>query len=75
MLSLGIVDAAAQKGTITILDKTYTTDTIRHLSVGPGTVYTHINIPDIPLNVFFLKIDSKNPHISFETVLSHDSVM
>lgn len=75
ILSLSAADAYAQKGTITILDKTYVTDTIQHLSVGPGTVFTQINIPDIPLNVFFLKIDSKNPHISFETVLSHDSIM
>lgn len=75
LLTFSAVEANGQKGTITILDKTYATDTIRHLSVGPGTVYTHINIPDIPLNVFFLKIDSKNPHIAFETVLSYDSIM
>ncbi|MGL5787143.1 MAG: phosphodiester glycosidase family protein [Bacteroidales bacterium] len=67
--------AEAQKGTINILDKTYVTDTITHLAVGPGTVYTQINIPEIPLAVYFLNIDAKNPHISFETVLSHDSIM
>lgn len=72
---LSSLPAEAQKGTITILDKTYVTDTIKHLAVGPGTVYTQINIPEIPLAVYFLNIDAKNPHISFETVLSHDSIM
>lgn len=75
ILSFWSIDAIAQKGTITILDKTYVTDTIQHMSVGPGTVFTQINIPDIPLNAFFLKIDAKNPHIAFETVLSYDSIM
>lgn len=75
LFALSAVNASAQKGTITILDKTYATDTIQHMAVGPGTVYTQINIPEIPLAVYFLKVDSKNPHISFETVLSYDSII
>lgn len=53
----------------------YKSDTLVHRhDVGLGTMHTYYRLPDLPLLVNVLEIDAKNPFISFETCLSHDTV-
>lgn len=61
--------------TITIDGKTYTIDTLAHFKVGPGTDYTSLRLQaNSRLDVFFLKVDITNPHVSLKTVLGRDSI-
>jgi len=53
----------------------YSVDTLAHYKVGPGTHYTSLRLQAAKrLDVFFLKVDATNPHISFKAALGRDSI-
>ncbi|MDO9154077.1 MAG: phosphodiester glycosidase family protein [Paludibacter sp.] len=53
----------------------YAVDTLANYKVGPGTQYYSLRLQSTKrLDVFFLKVDLNNPHISFKSVLGRDSI-
>ncbi len=62
-------------GTIVIDHKTYTLDTLAHFRVGPGAHYTELRLKsNTRLDVYFLKVDARNPYITFRAALGRDSI-
>ncbi len=60
---------------IVIDNKTYSIDTLAHFKVGPGTYYTSLRLrSNNRLDVFFLKADATNPHLTFKAALGRDSI-
>ena len=60
---------------LTIDGVSYSVDTLAHYKVGPGTQYTALRLQAARrLDVFFLKTDLTNPHVSFKSVLGRDSI-
>ena len=54
-------------GTILIGGVERQVDTLEYRQIGPGTVYTRMNFPEIPLNVYTLTMDMGNDYNIFET--------
>ncbi len=66
--------------TVTLTSGTYTVDTIASYPVGPGTQYTELRLlTGAPYNkrldVFYTTVDATQPTITFEGVLSGDSIV
>lgn len=49
-------------------------DTIKHRIVGPGNTYTHVRLPNMPVEAHILKIDLHNPHCKIKTFLANDNI-
>ena len=60
--------------TITVGSKTCTLDTLEHRRVGPGTTYTSFYLKELPVYVYILKLDLRNPYNSIETFLANDKI-
>ena len=54
-------------GTILIGGVERQVDTLEYRQIGPGTVYTRMNFPEIPLNVYTLTMDMGNDYNIIET--------
>lgn len=75
LLSFLCISVLSFAQTISIDGKTYSMDTLANFKVGPGTQYTSLRLQsNSRLDVFFLKVDAKNPFISIKTVLGRDSI-
>ena len=48
---------------------------IDSIHIGPGVVYYHEQMPEVPLNFDILKIDLSNPDIHMETVKGMDKLL
>lgn len=61
--------------TLTIDGKSYQVDTIANFIAGPGTQYIQLRLTsDSRLDVYFLKVDTSNPYVSFKAALGRDSI-
>ena len=60
--------------TITVGSKTCTLDTLEHRRVGPGTTYTSFYLKELPVYVYILKLDLRNPYNGIETFLANDKI-
>ncbi len=65
---------------VSLVGVDYTVDTLRQMVVGPGSEYLQMHMTRAsdgksPLDVFIFRVDTKNPHIRFEQVLSYDRVI
>ncbi|MFA5417990.1 MAG: hypothetical protein WC341_05975 [Bacteroidales bacterium] len=55
--------------------KTYQVDTISNFSAGPGTQHVQIRLTGANrLDVYFLKVDTSNPYVTFKAALGRDSI-
>lgn len=50
----------------------YTVNKLEERQIGPGCVYTRIRVPQFPLNVNMVVVDTHNPNIRIETNLPND---
>lgn len=78
-LSLTILAATAIGASGAIPTKTvniggtdYEVQTLEERPIGPGMTYMRLRIPEFPLNVNMVKVDTKNEHIRIETTLPND---
>ncbi|MEG1586286.1 MAG: phosphodiester glycosidase family protein [Bacteroidales bacterium] len=62
------------QGVLSIMGKDYVADTLSYRQIAPGVLYSHIYMPDFPLNAFIMKVDLNNPYISVETFQAGDKV-
>lgn len=50
----------------------YKIDTLSHRYVGPGVIYSELQVPVMPWTIDLLEVDLKNPYISVESVKADD---
>lgn len=67
-----IASAAIPTKTVNIGGTDYSVQTLIERPIGPGMTYTRLRVPDFPLNVNMVTVDTKNPNIRIETTLSND---
>ena len=77
--SIGYCDIQAQAD-ITLGSVDYTIDTLETFQCGPGSEYIAIQLRRVSdrqgrIDAYILKVDSKNPYISFEEVLGSGKVV
>lgn len=82
LLSLAIVACQLlfASGFITLNNIKYTLDTLDNYPVGPGCEYLSIHMARVSdhqgiINAFLLKVDAKNPYMTFQGVLGKDQVV
>lgn len=74
ILLAGFGSASAAE-TIVIDGKTYSLDTLANFKVGPGSRYTSLRLQsNNRLDVYFLKVDTSNPYVTFRAALGRDSI-
>lgn len=60
---------------ITIDDKVYSVDTLANYKIGPSSQYIALRLQNTTrLDVFFVKVGTQNPYITFKSVLGQDSI-
>lgn len=64
--------AAIPTKTVTINGTDYEVQTLIQRPIGPGMTYTRLRVPQFPLNVNMVTVDTRNPNIKIETTLSND---
>lgn len=64
--------AAIPTKSVSLGGKDYSVQTLVERPIGPGMTYTRLRVPDFPLNVNMVTVDTKNPNIRIETTLSND---
>lgn len=64
--------AAIPTRTISLGGKDYNVQTLVERPIGPGMTYTRLRVPEFPLNVNMVTVDTKNQNIRIETTLSND---
>ena len=61
--------------TLLIGDAFYQVDTIANFNAGPGTQYIQLRLTaDNRLDVYFLKVNTTNPHVTIKAALGRDSI-
>ena len=67
------MSAQTTNSTTVVLQGTeYRMDKLIERQIGPGTVYTRYRLPQYPLNVNIVTVDTRNPNIKIETSLPKD---
>ena len=69
--SIYAVDQVNIQGTI------YAVDSLAHMKVGPGSMYTALNLRagKKELKVYFLAVDRNNPYVRFNSLVGRDSTV
>ena len=73
LLAMAVTANAAGK-TILIDGQEQRVDTLVHKVVGPGNTYLHIALPNLPIRVYIMKIDTHNQYNRIETYLANDRI-
>jgi hypothetical protein len=72
-LFIGTYTAFSQS--ISLDGKAYSVDTLASYKVGPGSDYTALRLKNTArLDVYFLKVSTQNPYVTFKSVLGQDSI-
>lgn len=66
--------AAESAKTISIDGNEYAVDTLIERTVGPGTRYMRLRLPDYPLNVNMLMVDVTNHYVAVETTQANEKL-
>lgn len=72
LMTASSVSAVIPTKTVNLGGKDYNVQTLIERPIGPGMTYTRLRVPDYPLNINMVTVDTKNQNIRIETTLSND---